>query len=66
MDSYISSTMSANIILVFTIYLSELWCTCVILQPELVRRAEKDLQNIMAGGTAENIDILPVILAFRT
>ncbi|CDP17677.1 unnamed protein product [Coffea canephora] len=36
------------------------------LNPELVLRAEKDLQNIMAGGTAENIDILPVILAFRT
>ncbi|GER28822.1 transcription initiation factor TFIID subunit 7, partial [Striga asiatica] len=28
------------------------------LNPELVRRVEKDLQNIMAGGTAENIDIL--------
>ncbi|XP_027062581.1 transcription initiation factor TFIID subunit 7-like [Coffea arabica] len=27
------------------------------LNPELVRRAEKDLQNIMAGGTAENIDV---------
>ncbi|CAN4122411.1 unnamed protein product [Withania somnifera] len=27
-------------------------------QPELVRRVERDLQNIMAGGTAENIDIL--------
>ncbi|CAN4122412.1 unnamed protein product [Withania somnifera] len=26
-------------------------------QPELVRRVERDLQNIMAGGTAENIDI---------
>ncbi|KAG8371756.1 hypothetical protein BUALT_Bualt13G0121400 [Buddleja alternifolia] len=29
-----------------------------VLQPEVVRRVEKDLQNIMAGGTAENIDIL--------
>ncbi|KAF3634475.1 Transcription initiation factor TFIID subunit 7 [Capsicum annuum] len=28
------------------------------LNPELVRRVEKDLQTIMAGGTAENIDIL--------
>nr|XP_004238017.1 transcription initiation factor TFIID subunit 7 [Solanum lycopersicum]XP_019069195.1 transcription initiation factor TFIID subunit 7 [Solanum lycopersicum] len=27
------------------------------LNPELVRRVEKDLQNIMSGGTAENIDI---------
>ncbi|XP_009605241.1 transcription initiation factor TFIID subunit 7 [Nicotiana tabacum] len=27
------------------------------LNPELVRRVERDLQNIMAGGTAENIDI---------
>ncbi|KAI5675110.1 hypothetical protein M9H77_06060 [Catharanthus roseus] len=27
------------------------------LNPELVRRVEKDLQNIMAGGTAENMDI---------
>ncbi|CAH9077096.1 unnamed protein product [Cuscuta epithymum] len=27
------------------------------LNPELVRRVEKDLQNIMAGGTAENIDV---------
>lgn len=26
------------------------------LNPELVRRVEKDLLNIMAGGTAENID----------
>ncbi|XP_019154501.1 PREDICTED: transcription initiation factor TFIID subunit 7 [Ipomoea nil] len=26
------------------------------LNPELVKRVEKDLQNIMAGGTAENID----------
>nr|GMD50005.1 transcription initiation factor TFIID subunit 7-like [Ipomoea batatas]GMD55496.1 transcription initiation factor TFIID subunit 7-like [Ipomoea batatas] len=26
------------------------------LNPELVRRVERDLQNIMAGGTAENID----------
>ncbi|KAL8511662.1 hypothetical protein ACS0TY_018175 [Phlomoides rotata] len=28
------------------------------LNPEVVRRVEKDLQNIMAGGTAENFDIL--------
>ncbi|KZV16594.1 transcription initiation factor TFIID subunit 7 [Dorcoceras hygrometricum] len=28
------------------------------LNPEVVRRVEKDLQNIMAGGTVENIDIL--------
>ncbi|KAK4440439.1 Transcription initiation factor TFIID subunit [Sesamum alatum] len=28
------------------------------LNPEVVRRVEKDLQNIMAGGTAENTDIL--------
>ncbi|CAK9179970.1 unnamed protein product [Ilex paraguariensis] len=28
------------------------------LNPELVRRVEKDLLNIMAGGTAENFDIL--------
>lgn len=28
------------------------------LQPELVQRVERDLLNIMAGGTAENIDIL--------
>ncbi|KAG6412507.1 hypothetical protein SASPL_125186 [Salvia splendens] len=28
------------------------------LNPEVVRRVERDLQNIMAGGTAENIDIL--------
>lgn len=27
-------------------------------QPELVRRVEKDLLNIMAGGTTENADIL--------
>ncbi|CAI9108142.1 OLC1v1007674C4 [Oldenlandia corymbosa var. corymbosa] len=32
------------------------------LNPELVRRVEKDLQNIMAGGTAENIDILPFVM----
>nr|GMD57064.1 transcription initiation factor TFIID subunit 7-like isoform X1 [Ipomoea batatas] len=31
------------------------------LNPELVRRVERDLQNIMAGGTAENIDILLVV-----
>ncbi|KAL6976225.1 transcription initiation factor TFIID subunit 7 [Sarracenia purpurea var. burkii] len=28
------------------------------LNPELVQRVEKDLLNIMAGGTAENVDIL--------
>ncbi|KAI8566996.1 hypothetical protein RHMOL_Rhmol02G0086700 [Rhododendron molle] len=28
------------------------------LNPELVQRVERDLLNIMAGGTAENIDIL--------
>ncbi|KAI3673381.1 hypothetical protein L6452_39499 [Arctium lappa] len=28
------------------------------LNPELVRRVEKDLLNIMNGGTAENVDIL--------
>ncbi|KAK3443494.1 hypothetical protein EUGRSUZ_B03612 [Eucalyptus grandis] len=28
------------------------------LNPELVQRVEKDLLNIMAGGTAENADIL--------
>ncbi|KAI4369688.1 hypothetical protein MLD38_018102 [Melastoma candidum] len=28
------------------------------LNPELVRRVEKDLLNIMAGGTVENLDIL--------
>ncbi|KAF8398575.1 hypothetical protein HHK36_017506 [Tetracentron sinense] len=28
------------------------------LNPELVQRVEKDLVNIMAGGTAENVDIL--------
>ncbi|XP_059628786.1 transcription initiation factor TFIID subunit 7 [Cornus florida] len=27
------------------------------LNPELVRRVEKDLLNIMAGGTAENVDV---------
>lgn len=31
------------------------------LQPELVQRVEKDLLNIMNGGTAENLDILPFI-----
>lgn len=31
---------------------------CYILQPELVQRVEKDLVNIMAGGTAENVDIV--------
>ncbi|KAK4482941.1 hypothetical protein RD792_010114 [Penstemon davidsonii] len=30
----------------------------MLAQPDVVRRVEKDLQNIMAGGTAENIDIL--------
>ncbi|PWA34918.1 hypothetical protein CTI12_AA614530 [Artemisia annua] len=30
------------------------------LNPELVRRVERDLLNIMHGGTAENFDILPV------
>ena len=29
-----------------------------ILQPELVSRVEKDLLKIMAGGTADNVDIL--------
>ncbi|XP_027772423.1 uncharacterized protein LOC114076925 [Solanum pennellii] len=38
-------------ILVLTMCLLYFW------QPELVRRVEKDLQNIMSGGTAENIDI---------
>ncbi|KAH0683806.1 hypothetical protein KY289_021558 [Solanum tuberosum] len=33
------------------------------LNPELVRRVEKDLQNIMSGGTAENIDILSYLLS---
>ncbi|CAA0841597.1 Transcription initiation factor TFIID subunit 7, partial [Striga hermonthica] len=28
------------------------------LNPEVVHLVEKDMQNIMAGGTAENIDIL--------
>ncbi|KAI8537557.1 hypothetical protein RHMOL_Rhmol09G0033200 [Rhododendron molle] len=28
------------------------------LHPELVQRVEKDLVNIMAGGTAENVDIV--------
>ncbi|GFZ10810.1 TBP-associated factor 7 [Actinidia rufa] len=31
------------------------------LNPELVQRVEKDLLNIMAGGTAENADILCII-----
>ncbi|KAJ9697754.1 hypothetical protein PVL29_007059 [Vitis rotundifolia] len=31
------------------------------LNPELVRRVEKDLLNIMAGGTAENVDILVLL-----
>lgn len=34
------------------------------LQPEVVRRVEKDLLNIMAGGTAENADILYFYLSF--
>lgn len=29
-----------------------------ILQPDLVRRVEQDLLNIMAGGPSENADIL--------
>jgi len=29
-----------------------------VFQPELVSRVEKDLLKIIAGGTAENIDIL--------
>jgi hypothetical protein len=29
-----------------------------IFQPELVSRVEKDLLKIIAGGTAENLDIL--------
>ncbi|PHT50851.1 hypothetical protein CQW23_10598 [Capsicum baccatum] len=33
------------------------------LNPELVRRVEKDLQTIMAGGTAENIDILSYLVS---
>ncbi|RVX12813.1 hypothetical protein CK203_009828 [Vitis vinifera] len=32
-----------------------------MLQPELVRRVERDLLNIMAGGTAENVDILVLL-----
>ncbi|WJZ88445.1 hypothetical protein VitviT2T_007743 [Vitis vinifera] len=31
------------------------------LNPELVRRVERDLLNIMAGGTAENVDILVLL-----
>ncbi|GKB48848.1 transcription initiation factor TFIID subunit 7 [Tanacetum coccineum] len=31
------------------------------LEPELVRRVERDLLNIMHGGTAENFDILPIL-----
>lgn len=30
----------------------------LFLQPELVQRVEKDLVNIMSGGTVENLDIL--------
>ncbi|GJX01338.1 transcription initiation factor TFIID subunit 7 [Tanacetum coccineum] len=30
-------------------------------EPELVRRVERDLLNIMHGGTAENFDILPIL-----
>ncbi|OIT40626.1 transcription initiation factor tfiid subunit 7 [Nicotiana attenuata] len=33
------------------------------LNPELVRRVERDLQNILAGGTAENIDILSFLFS---
>ncbi|CAI9770502.1 unnamed protein product [Fraxinus pennsylvanica] len=32
------------------------------LNPEVVRRVEKDLQNIMAGGTAENFNILQHVI----
>ncbi|KAE9452846.1 hypothetical protein C3L33_15259, partial [Rhododendron williamsianum] len=34
------------------------------LNPELVQRVERDLLNIMAGGTAENIDILGMSTVF--
>ncbi|KAF9686502.1 hypothetical protein SADUNF_Sadunf03G0165300 [Salix dunnii] len=34
------------------------------LNPELVQRVEKDLLNIMAGGTVENADILSIMLIF--
>ncbi|PKI71504.1 hypothetical protein CRG98_008021 [Punica granatum] len=34
------------------------------LNPEFVRRVEKDLLNIMAGGTAETADILYNIILF--
>ncbi|XP_057956448.1 transcription initiation factor TFIID subunit 7 isoform X1 [Malania oleifera] len=36
------------------------------LNPELVRRVEKDLSNIMAGGTAENVDILACYISNST
>lgn len=32
-----------------------------IVKPEVVKRVERHLQNIMAGGTAESIDILQVV-----
>jgi hypothetical protein len=38
--------------------LSLLIMSILPLQPELVQRVEKDLLNIMAGGTVENADIL--------
>lgn len=34
-------------------------------QPELVRRVEKDLLNIMAGGATENVDILNNLSFFQ-
>ena len=33
-------------------------CLYYLVQPELVQRVEKDLLNIMAGGTVDNADIL--------
>ncbi|KAI3718674.1 hypothetical protein L6452_19553 [Arctium lappa] len=39
---------------------------CLVIRPELVRRVEKDLLNIMNGGTAENVDILSFYLIFCT
>lgn len=53
---YITLYFSGRI-LVLTMCLLYFW------QPELVRRVEKDLQNIMSGGTAENIDILSYLLS---
>ncbi|GMJ00880.1 TBP-associated factor 7 [Hibiscus trionum] len=35
------------------------------LNPELVQRVEKDLVNIMSGGTVENLDILSIHLVSR-